>query len=283
MAVYSIGDMARLGGLSPRMLRHYDEIGLFPPAEVEANGYRRYDQAQLVALHRIVALRDLGFGLDAITRLVGRQLGPDELRDMLLHHRAELEAERDLLDGRLQRLCRHLDRLDPTLNGGTAMPTPPITIKALEPLHVAEVTALSPTFDPVDIGPAVSPLYPQLLGRIAAAGVELIGVPLAWYDDDPAGQGIVVHAAAPIPDGVRGIDGVAIVDLEPVDQAVCSTHLGDMAGIEATVVAMLDWAADHGLRTIGYTREIYLACPDDRAGWVTEIQLPVVKDPGAGR
>lgn len=68
-----------------------------------------------------------------------------------------------------------------------------------------------------------------------------------------------------------------------MDQAVCSTHLGDMAGVEATVVAMLDWAADHGLRTVGYTREIYRACPDDRADRVTEIQLPVVKDPGAGR
>ena len=45
-----------------------------------------------------------------------------------------------------------------------------------------------------------------------------------------------------------------------------------------TVMAMLDWIADHGLRTIGYTRESYLACPDDRAAWITEIQLPVTKE-----
>ena len=45
------------------MLRHYDEIGLFHPAAVDANGYRRYHPAQLACLHWIVALRDLGFGL----------------------------------------------------------------------------------------------------------------------------------------------------------------------------------------------------------------------------
>jgi hypothetical protein len=38
-----------------------------------------------------------------------------------------------------------------------------VTTKALDGLHVAELTAISPTFDPLDIGPTLSPLYPQLL------------------------------------------------------------------------------------------------------------------------
>ena len=152
-----------------------------------------------------------------------------------------------------------------------------VTTKTLDGLHVAELSSISPTFDPSDIGPALSPLYPQLLERVAAAGVKLSGVPLAYYDDDPGG-GIIVHAAAPIPSDVTALDGVAVVDLEPVDQAVCCLHLGDMSSVDDTVMAMLEWIGDHGLGTIGYTRESYPACPDDRAAWVTEIQLPVTKD-----
>ena len=218
--MYSIGDIARLGGVSARMLRHYDEIGLFHPAAVDANGYRRYHPAQLARLHRIVALRDLGFGLDAIAELVGGDISPDQLWGMLRLRQAELEAERAVLEGRLQRLSRHLVRLDQTVQGGTPMAELAVTTKTLDGLHVAELSSISPTFDPSDIGPALSPLYPQLLERVAAAGVKLSGVPLAYYEDDPDGGGIIVHAAAPIPSDVTAIDGVAVVDLEPVDQAV---------------------------------------------------------------
>jgi len=63
----TIGAFARLAQVSPRMLRHYDEIGLFVPASVDAsNGYRGYEIAQLRRLHRLLALRDLGFTLEEI-------------------------------------------------------------------------------------------------------------------------------------------------------------------------------------------------------------------------
>ena len=63
----SIGDFARLGRVSVRMLRHYDEIGLLPPARVDQfTGYRYYRAAQLSQLNRIVALKDLGFTLQQV-------------------------------------------------------------------------------------------------------------------------------------------------------------------------------------------------------------------------
>ena len=56
----SIGDFARLGLVSVRMLRHYDGIGLLEPARVDpVTGYRWYDAAQLPRLNRILALKDL--------------------------------------------------------------------------------------------------------------------------------------------------------------------------------------------------------------------------------
>jgi DNA-binding transcriptional MerR regulator len=77
----TIGDFARLGQVSPRMLRHSDEIGLLCPDRVDpATGYRCYVARQMARLHRVVALRDLGFTLDQIGPVLDEELSVEELR-----------------------------------------------------------------------------------------------------------------------------------------------------------------------------------------------------------
>ena len=77
--MFKIGDFARLGGVSVRALRHYDEIGLLSPADVDAgSGYRLYAAHQLGPLNRIVALKELGFSLTQIDGILsGVTLRPD--------------------------------------------------------------------------------------------------------------------------------------------------------------------------------------------------------------
>jgi hypothetical protein len=59
--MFSIGEFARLGGVSVRTLRHYDEIGLLRPATVDQDtGYRGYTADQLGQLNRVMALKELG-------------------------------------------------------------------------------------------------------------------------------------------------------------------------------------------------------------------------------
>ena len=67
--MFSIGEFARHGRVSVRMLRHYDAIGLLRPASVDAaTGYRFYQAGQLAELNRIIALKDLGFTLPRCRR-----------------------------------------------------------------------------------------------------------------------------------------------------------------------------------------------------------------------
>lgn len=69
--MFSIGDFARHGRVSVRMLRHYDTIGLLRPDRVDAaTGYRYYEGGQLARLNRIVALKDLGFTLEQVGRIL---------------------------------------------------------------------------------------------------------------------------------------------------------------------------------------------------------------------
>jgi DNA-binding transcriptional MerR regulator len=71
-----IGEFARLGQVSVRMLRHYDEIGLLKPDSVdEWSSYRSYSPEQLSTLNRIVALKDLGLGLDQVGRIMTDRIG----------------------------------------------------------------------------------------------------------------------------------------------------------------------------------------------------------------
>lgn len=97
--------------VTSRTLRHYDEIGLLPPAWVGGNGYRYYEQDQLLRLQQILVMRELGLGLDAIKEIV--QQGRDQV-EVLRMHRRWLLAERD----RFERLARTVTRTIEELEGG---------------------------------------------------------------------------------------------------------------------------------------------------------------------
>src|ERR1700759_3233392 len=102
--MYGIGTVARLANISVRTLRHYDEIGLLVPAEVDqANGRRRYSPDQVVRLHRILVLRDLGVPLAEIGGLVDDGMSVEELRGILRLRRADAQAR---LDSQTQQLNR---------------------------------------------------------------------------------------------------------------------------------------------------------------------------------
>jgi DNA-binding transcriptional MerR regulator len=62
----TIGAFARLTGLTPKALRHYDALGLLQPAAVERNGYRLYDRGQVETGRLIRRLRDLDVPLEEI-------------------------------------------------------------------------------------------------------------------------------------------------------------------------------------------------------------------------
>ena len=113
-----IGELARLTGISQRMLRYYELQGLLGPARTEA-GYRDYGQAELDAARRIRLLSASGLRLDAIRVLLpcmvddaGRFESCDEIRETLRHELQGLNLKiRNLTDSR--RIVKaYLDALD---------------------------------------------------------------------------------------------------------------------------------------------------------------------------
>ncbi len=92
--MYSIGEYARIAQVSKRLLRYYDEIGLFQPIKIEReSGHRYYSATQLPELNRILALKDLGLSLNQIQRFVRDNISPTEIQGMLSLKKAELEQQ----------------------------------------------------------------------------------------------------------------------------------------------------------------------------------------------
>src|SRR5688572_7342261 len=69
---YTVKKLAAMSGVSVRALHFYDETGLLKPAYLGANGYRFYEEAQLLALQQILFYRELGFELKQIKQILGR-------------------------------------------------------------------------------------------------------------------------------------------------------------------------------------------------------------------
>jgi DNA-binding transcriptional MerR regulator len=90
--MFRIGEFSRIARVSARLLRFYDETGLFVPAHAdEQTGYRYYTVTQLAELNRILVLKDLGFSLEQIGEIVHANISPAELRSMLMLRRNDVE------------------------------------------------------------------------------------------------------------------------------------------------------------------------------------------------
>ncbi len=100
-----IGEVARLSGISARMLRHYDRIGVLSPSARSAGDYRQYTDADMQRLFHVESLRSLGFSLsDIAATLDSDDFEPGELiRQLAERARARLDATAELLS-RLDRV-----------------------------------------------------------------------------------------------------------------------------------------------------------------------------------
>ena len=67
----NIGQASAASGVSQRMIRHYEKIGLIPAPPRRASGYRDYDEADVHRLRFVANARDLGFPIEEIRSLLG--------------------------------------------------------------------------------------------------------------------------------------------------------------------------------------------------------------------
>ena len=110
----NIGQAAATSGISAKMLRHYEALGLVPGVQRSEAGYRQYDAATVHTLRFIKRARELGFGMKEIATLLAlwrnRGRSSAEVKRVALAHVADLQrriAELQAMQRTLSRLAEH--------------------------------------------------------------------------------------------------------------------------------------------------------------------------------
>ncbi|GII52423.1 MerR family transcriptional regulator [Planotetraspora thailandica] len=270
--MFSIGDFARLGRVSVRMLRHYDALGLLRPARVDQfTGYRYYEAGQLSRLNRLIALKDLGLSLEQVGLILEEKVGPEELYGMLRLRRAELEAQVADDTARLARVEARLRMIETE----GIMPVD-IVIKRVPAVRLAELSAIAPSYESAEIGPVIQPLYAELTKRLDEAGLAITGPAVAYYEQ--VSEGVRVHAGAPVNAEQGKTYDFEIVDLTEIEQAATVIHHGPMDNVDATYQLLAQWIEDNDYRSSGVARELYLQYGEGAPEtWVTELQEAVTR------
>lgn len=106
-----IGEASAASGISQRMIRHYEKIGLMPAAARRASGYRDYDERDVHTLRFIGRARDLGFPIEEIRQLVAlwndRDRSSADVKSLALARAEELRRKARELD-EMRRSLEHL-------------------------------------------------------------------------------------------------------------------------------------------------------------------------------
>lgn len=279
--MFKIGEFSRFSRVSVKMLRYYDELGLFKPARVDPDtGYRYYSAGQLPRLNRLVALKDLGFRLEQIDLLLDEDLTTEQLRGMLKLRRAELEVQMHEMAEQLKQVDARLIQLEQGESGTQA-----VVLRAVTTLMVAAIR------QPVNEEDAsIALLFEELEAYVAQYWARAPLPPLVLYHNaEFSEQGedceVMVPVLKPLPTNAR----VAIRELPGFDSMACLIHTGRYEDLPQAFSVLLGWIEHNGYTIAGPTRELYLRFGADQAAYrlpeayltenaadfVTELQIPV--------
>lgn len=252
-----IAAFASLNGVSSKMLRAWDELGLFRPAWVDpATGYRAYSPAQVPELRRILALRAIGVPLAEIAAMID---GGADLHAVLARRRQDLERERRDIDRRLRALDITVAMDRPGATTGLDVVVRPLGREPVATLRVA------PPFDDENAA------FYALEAAVRDAGRRAPRPPITVVHPPRADGDVVSEVAVPVTGRPRRADPtspIAWTEL-PAVTAATSIHRGPYDDLERTRIDVERWVVASGLRAGGRLRVVYL-----QFGAEPELRVP---------
>ena len=268
-----IGDFSKLSRISIRMLRHYDEIGLLKPAEVDPfTGYRYYGETQLLEAGRITTLRSMGFGLSMIGEILSKYSDPGEMERFLLLQRREVEQQRMALEERL----RLIDSTITWLRKDGTLMNYEICVKTIPARYVASVRMTIPSYAGEGL------LWQTLRQETSVLGMQDAepSYPLVIYHDgEYKEQDVDVEAQLAVVGEYPDTEHVQFKTVPQVE-AACARFRGGYEQTSLVNEALARWGWENGYELAGLMFNIYYVNPGDSqdpSQFVTEVCYPVKK------
>ena len=261
-----IGRFSEICRLSISALRHYDELGLLPPAAVDADtGYRYYSIAQARDADRIRTLRFLDMPLAEIRAILSSD--PAAARALLQGHRTRLEEAADR-----QRYAIAL--LDSMLRE-----EPPeeyeIHLRQTQPQPAASIRGRAAW---AELGQFISGALTEIFAIAGGQGVRFAGPAYGIYHNAHSTEAEVdLEIGIPVAEAFEPA-GRVIAPVIPGGLVAATVHCGRYEEVAPAYRALGEWVQEHGHETSGPPREIYLIGPDqvrEPGALRTEIVWPI--------
>jgi DNA-binding transcriptional MerR regulator/effector-binding domain-containing protein len=281
-----IGDFAKMTHLSVKALRHYHDVGVLEPAQVDPwSGYRFYEPDQIPVAQVIRRFRELGMPLEEV-RAVLQAPDVGSRNDVIVAHLARMESQLAQTQAVVASLRSLLER-----------PAPVVAVE-YRPVGRVRALAVRDVVAEAEIQDWWVAAFTELYGVLSAAGIAPAGPGGALYASElfEVEKGEVV-AFVPVPGeseaaggladggGFAGAGRVAVIDVPAAELAV-ALHRGAFADLDQTYGALGTYVAERELGIEGPIREYYLVAPwdtDDESAHRTEVGWPIFQTTGAGR
>ena len=263
--LYKIGMFANMNRVTIKTLRYYNEQKLLVPVYVdEENGYRYYAAGQMAQLHRIIALKMMGFSIDDIRKIMD---GAEE-KSFLLEKKQEILKEIAVLTDKLSQVESYLARENMNLSA-------PVLIKEIPQVIVCTMKQRIKSYD------ALFELMPQM-----GAQMEMLDCKCAqpaycfthYLEPEYKEEDILVEICEAVTEKKQDSGEIAFQVFPKVPTAACIFHKGSYNTLHKSYAILLQYIEENGYKICGNIRESYIDGAwnkETENEWLTEIQIPV--------
>jgi DNA-binding transcriptional MerR regulator len=267
--MFRIGEFSKMSKTTIKALRYYDEIGLLAPEFVDRfTGYRFYTTDQLVKLHHIQSLRQIGLSIEEIKLI----LSGYDVEEILKRRKTELLLEIEDRQQQLSRIEFILQKREVTFMDYQAI------VKDLPECIVYSKKMTVPSYDAYfelipAIGEKIRKKYPDLQCVIPAYCF------IIYLDGEYKEKDIHVEFCEAV-DGMRpDFEDIYFKKMDSVP-AVSVMHRGSYAELPKAYAYIFKWIEESGYIAAGDPRENYIDGiwnKEKEEDWLTELQVPIVK------
>jgi DNA-binding transcriptional MerR regulator len=268
--MYRIGEFSKMSKTTIKALRYYDEVGLLRPELVDDfTGYRFYTTTQLIKLHHIQGLRQIGLSIDEIKLIMdGRSA-----ESILQKRKSEVEAE--LADAKEQ-----LSRIEFILSGKEELNLMnyQAIIKEVPECIVYSKKITVPNYD------SYFTVIPAIGEEVKSANPNLkCAVPeycfIIYLDGEYREKDINIEYCEAVEKFGKEVGDIKFKKMEPVT-VVSIMHKGSYQGLPKAYAYAFEWIKKNNYLAADNPRESYIDGiwnKESEDEWLTELQVPIIK------
>ncbi|SFC38416.1 MerR family transcriptional regulator [Clostridium uliginosum] len=269
--MFKIGDFSKLSRISIRMLRHYNDIGLLMPKNIdEFTSYRYYDVSQLSIANRIQSLKNMGFSLETIKEILKEYEDADSLKKYLKLHYTQMKEKSD----RIQKQLLIIETTIEQLEQGSVNMNYDVVIKNFPELKVISLRKVIPAYN--DEGMLWGELNKELIKQKVSCANPCYAMAV-FFDEGYKENDVDVEIRLAVLNNYKDTKDVKFKTTDPITAATVIVK-GDYNQLTAVCEAIGNWINDNGYEIDGPMFNIYHVSPameSNPDNWITEVCFPI--------